>query len=281
MAGRLAARMRCDRTLVWLAAVNVAVWLTLTLLSAAGRLAGFDGAAAADWLVLPSSLPVLATRPWTLLTYMVTHQSLWHLLFNMLWLIWFGGALLATLSPRHLLCVYVGGGLAGGLSYLLVCGLWPGIGGWLCGASASVLAIMTAAALRTPDMSFNLFLIGEVRLRLIALVCVILAFVGLGGGNSGGEVAHIGGMLYGLVFGLALRRGVDLSRLPRMRRRDAGGRFAARRVARFAGRVDMVRSDRERLDELLDKIRLSGYGSLSRAERRELDRLSGTLRRDV
>lgn len=62
-------------------------------------------------------------------------------------------------------------------------------------ASASVLAVIAASAIRTPDLRLYLFLIGEVKLKWVALGCIVLTFAGVGGGNAGGQAAHVGGVL--------------------------------------------------------------------------------------
>ncbi|MDE6298611.1 MAG: hypothetical protein K2M10_03040, partial [Muribaculaceae bacterium] len=92
--------------------------------------------------------------------------------------------------------------------------------------------------------------------------------------------AHVGGGLFGRAFSLLLKRGIDLS--SRMRVTALPSRKKARKnVVRDANAVARAAagrlSDTERLDFLLDKIRISGYASLSGAERRELNALSKKL----
>lgn len=82
-------------------------------------------------------------------------------------------------------------------------------GSYLCGASASVLAVIAASAIRTPDARLYLFLIGEVKLKWVALGCIVLTFAGVGGGNAGGQAAHVGGVLFGVLFTLAINAGYD------------------------------------------------------------------------
>ncbi len=50
-----------------------------------------------DWFTLPSNLATLATRPWTILTYMFMHVEPMHLIGNVLWL-WAFGYILQDLS---------------------------------------------------------------------------------------------------------------------------------------------------------------------------------------
>lgn len=247
--------------LAWLTLGEAAVWLIVTLFSLAGRLLHFY-VPLAEWLTLPSLFPLFLTRPWTLATYMAVHFDVLHMLFNVLWLYWFGRIMLITLSDRHLLSAFAGGGLTGGIVFLLSAAFGYG-SGWLCGCSAAVIAVMCTTAIRLPDHPLHLFLIGEVKLKWIAIACCALTFIG-GGGN---QAAHIGGLLWGVAYGLMLQRGIDLPNRPK----------------RKADRVVKVLRDRQtdlqRLDRLLDKIRLSGYGSLSVRERKELNEISSRIKK--
>ncbi|MDE6512522.1 MAG: rhomboid family intramembrane serine protease, partial [Muribaculaceae bacterium] len=250
-----------------------AVWLLVTLLSLIGSAAHFY-IPVADWLTLPSLFSLFLTRPWTLLTYMAVHFDFLHMLFNVLWLYWFGRMMLITLSDRHLAVAFAGGGLAGGIMFLASASLGYG-SGWLCGCSAAVIAVMCATAIRLPDLPVNLFLIGEVKLKWVAVACCVLTFVG-GGGN---QAAHIGGLLWGVAFGLMLSRGID----PSAWFSSAGRQSDPRKTRRSPDRMVRVLRDRQddmrRLDELLDKIRLSGYASLSSRERKELNELSARIKK--
>lgn len=264
-------------TLAALIAVNVFVFVAVWIAVAAGNRMGIPGNFSMQWLCVASAPESSLTRPWTVLTYMVTHYSFLHLLFNMLWLFWFGRILQTVLTGRHLLWLYIGGGLAGALLFIGVQAMAsPASSAYLCGASASVLAVMTAAAIRTPDLRLYLFLFGEVKLKWIAAGCIALTFLGVGGGNPGGQAAHVGGVVFGAIFAFLLKRGVDVSarirlKVPRPRKPRPRDAEALARAA--AGRL----SDTSRLDALLDKIRLSGYSSLTQAERRELNALSRKL----
>lgn len=271
-----------------LLAVNIAIGIILSVAGMVISMRHGDVLLLPRLLALSADFGILMHHPWTLLTYMVTHFSLLHLLFNMLWLYWFGRMMLLCASDRALLRTYIGGGVSGGVLYAIVSifAIAPQ-GAYLCGASASVLAMMAFSMLRMPDYRIRLMLFGEVKLKWFAFVCIILTFLGVGGGSSGGPVAHLGGLAYGLGAGLLYGRkgffglnakikeyldGVK-SRNSDRRRRQAVRDGAAVALA-SAGRL----SDHVRLDELLDKIRISGYASLSASERRELDAISSRLR---
>lgn len=255
-------------------AVSVALWLSMGVCA----LFGLPGGWITGLFSLPPSAGELLHQPWTAVTYMFTHYSPLHLLFNMLWLYWFV-ALVPQMGGRRLVTVYLAGGFAGASLYLLTAG--PSAAP-LCGASASVLALMAAAAVTAPDLRVRLFLLGDIRLKWIALVATGITLLGVGGGDGGGQWAHIGGVAAGAAAGLiwrlrARRRrilpGNDLSRLRPVAPPPAEA------ASTFAAAAEEALSDEERLDILLDRIRLSGYASLSTSERAELDAISARLER--
>lgn len=263
----------CDGsdTLAWLTIGEVGVWIIVMVLTLLEKLMHFY-VPVAEWLTLPSDFSLFLSRPWTLVTYMAIHFDVLHMLFNVLWLYWFGRILLNTLFDRHLLLAFIGGGIAGGIFFLASVPLGYG-SGWLCGCSAAVIAVMCLAAIRLPDHRLNLFLIGEVKLKWVGVVCCLLTFLG-GGGN---QAAHIGGLIWGVALGLLLRNGIDLAKyilsISSVRPESRGNRRADNMVRVLKQR----QSDMDRLDSLLDKIKISGYESLSKKERKDLNELSKKL----
>ena len=148
--------------------INVAVFVLEVLLSVVLGLFNISMAHVVADLYLPADLLQLLRRPWTLVTYMFMHAGVWHLLGNMLWLYWFGRLFLYFFSSKHLRGLYVVGGLMGAVFYIASYNLFPVFAGdlysaTLVGASASVLAIAIATAVREPDYRINLLFIGAVK----------------------------------------------------------------------------------------------------------------------
>ncbi|MDE7160154.1 MAG: rhomboid family intramembrane serine protease [Muribaculaceae bacterium] len=255
----------CDDSAVLLAllAANAGVSLTVMAVWVICALADVPSAWMEEWLTLPGSPAGLARHPWTLLTYMFTQFHPLHLIFNLLWLFWFGKILLMVMPQRRLLLIYGGGALAGAAAFVIT-ETATGAHGMLTGASAAVMAVMTAAAIRMPDRHIQFLLVGAVRLKWVAGAAVALTFLGIGGGagGAGALAAHLAGALLGLCLGYARRK------------RPAPIRREAAAVARA---LDAHRDDRHRLDRLLDKISDSGYDSLSSREQAELKELSRKL----
>ena len=265
----------CDgsATLAWLTLGIALVWVIVTVITIIGHMMHF-AIPIAEWTTLPSYFPLFLSRPWTLFTYMLIHFDILHMLFNVLWLYWFGRIMLITLSDSHLLLSFIGGGVTGGLLFLAAASIGYGTG-WLCGCSAAVIAVMSVAAIRLPNHRINLFLIGEVRLKWVAVACCLLTFLG-GGGN---QAAHVGGVIWGVAMGLLLRNGIDPAKwIPSFHSIGPKAKFE-RKPDMMVRVLKQRQDDMERLDSLLDKIKLSGYESLSRKERKELNDLSVRLKK--
>ena len=218
-----------------LIAANVAMLIILKAVCAA------RGVGAASWLVLA---PEFWLRPWTLLTYMVTDSDAVNTLFSCLWLWLFSRLALEIGSERQLLVSYAVGGLTGALFFFIGAsvGLCPYP---LMGASAAILGVIVFAAARVPYMRVNLMFFGPVSFKWIGIIAASLGLLAFAGSNIGGGLAHLGGSLGGWAYAMVLRR-----------------RSAFTRPAK--------RARQKTLDELLDKVRRSGYASLTADERHQL-----------
>lgn len=261
--------------LAWLIIINTGIWIAGLILSLFSGVAGHPEATAAIYLSLPAEMHSAITRPWSILTYMVTQYSFLHYLFNMLWLLWFGRLALTLRSGRDLLVTYVCGGIAGGILYLAFNALFPSVtsSAYLCGASAAVIAVITAAAVTTPDMRVQIVFATHITLKWLAAVCIILTLIGFNS-SPASQTAHCGGIIAGAAYALARKWQSTKPATPRRRpsaRPKNGNAFASAATSL---------SDAGRLDALLDKIRLSGYSSLLQGEKNELILLSKRLKKD-
>ncbi len=259
--------------------INIIVFLGLGILQTAEWLLTGDKAIA-GWLVeqlaVPPYLPELATKPWTVLTYMFTHVNLFHCLFNLLWLYWMGRIFEDFLNPRQFIFTYLAGGLTGALLFIAFYNLFPGFqsvilaSSGLIGASAAVMAIVVATATLLPDYSIMLLFFGEVRLKYLVLVYIAIDIIGISGLNAGGSIAHLGGALLGFIFIKRLQAGNDWSKLFAKRRKL---KIIQRNNARPVNSYNNV-PDEEVIDRILDKISRSGYDSLTKQEKEQLFRAS-------
>lgn len=271
---------------------NVVVWLVVLSLSIMGRLFLEDlrpYAGHAFFLATWAEPSMVLRRPWTIVTHMFTHVGLFHILFNMLLLWYLGSVFQGFFGQRKVLSTYLMGGLAGFLAFFLLyngSGNLEPIGKSALGASAAVMAIFVATATYFPDMTFRLFLFGDVKLKWLALVYVLFDFVALNGmSNVGGHAGHLGGALYGYLLVVFLRKGTDLNKpieavivwlaalmggdrsKMRVAYRGRGAKAsAARRKSDDEFNVEK-RERQQRVDAILDKISRGGYDSLTKDEK--------------
>lgn len=271
---------------------NVAVYIIVVLIGVFSVLlnAGDYGNSFVRYFELPSSLRLLMYRPWTLLTYMFLHADFMHLLWNMLALYFFGRVFLDFYSVRHFVGTYILGGLFGGVAFVLSYNLFPYFApyvdnSYLVGASASVLAVVVASAVRNPGYRINLLLVGSVKLSVFAIVTVAISVLMLSGNNAGGNFAHLGGAVAGWLVAHMLNRGVDVTNMVNkpvdwamaLRRRACAPRkkktkfkyTAGARAADYEYNAHRKASEAE-VDKILEKIKKGGYSSLTEEEKKHL-----------
>jgi len=214
--------------------------------------------------------------PWTLLTYMFFHIDIWHILFNMLWFYWFGKIFLDYLSGKKLLLVYILGGISGGLLYILTFNVFPVFSSMLpksyaLGASAAVMAVVTAISFYVPNYSLNLLFIGKVKIIYLAIILFIFDFFMIPAGNSGGHLAHIGGALFGFLYIQFLPAGkIKFFNNLFTRKRKQYSAYSTGGTSRPLTDEDynLQKAERQKhTDEILEKISKGGYDSLSKEEK--------------
>lgn len=270
--------------------INVGVYIITALLLVLLVLFNRSGQLILQYFELPASIIKFLYQPWTLFTYMFMHAGIFHLLFNMLWLYWFGELFLYFFSAKHFRGLYFFGGICGGLLYMFFYNVFPYFSGvapfsYLLGASAAVLAIVVATAVREPNYKVNLLLIGSVPLKYLALFMILSDLLFMTSDNAGGHIAHLGGALAGFWFTVSLNKGRDVTAWIN-KIFDSFTRIFFGKKRKDNKRPDMKvhynRSPKdfeynkrkkvqsEEIDRILDKLRKSGYDSLTSEEKKSL-----------
>ena len=239
------------------------------------------------FLAVPASLQELVIKPWTIITYMFLHKDVWHILFNMLWLYWFGKIFLQMLDQRKLVAVYLIGGICGAILYIVSFNIFPAFKEIVnesvaIGASASVLAVVVAIAAYTPDYSINLLLFGRVKIKYMALAIFVLTSFMDFSVNSGVKLAHIGGAVFGYVYAMKLIQGRDLGKGVNKIIDFFATIFKPRKKLKVTYKKPVndyeynnIKADRQaKINAILDKISKGGYDSLTREEKDALFRES-------
>jgi hypothetical protein len=207
---------------------------------------------------------------------MFVHFDFFHLLGNMLMLYFLGRVFCDLLGGARMTGVYLIGGICGGIVFIAVENLLgQAQNHYLEGASAGVMAIVIAAAAFRPD--YLIYPFGfQMRLKWLAFIAFIFTSLIDLTENTGGKVSHIGGAIFGFIYGTQLRHGknfmgafMNLFKLKKSKLRVEYSR--SQRVDDTVYNERKV-SIRKQVDEILDKISRSGYDSLNKDEKEFLQK---------
>jgi len=210
-------------------------------------------------------------------------------LWNMLFLYWFGRIVGDLIGDHRILPLYIMGGLTGALAFFLsanAIGYGGGSTVYALGASGAVMALVTSAGVLAPDYRMHLILIGEVKLKWVVAALIFLDLIGTASNiNTGGHFAHLGGVIFGWFYIVQLREGRDPGAWVQQIMDGISGLFRAQKSTGKSGsRMKVVhRKEGSRstgytapqrtadfqaeLDRILDKIKATGYDSLSDEEK--------------
>lgn len=228
------------------------------------------------------------TRPWTWVTHMFLHVGFFHLLFNMLYLYWFGRIAGDLIGDRRIFPLYFIGGWFGVILFMLFALLTPWIPeqSYAYGASAAVLALTAAAGAIAPDYEIRLIFLGNVKLKYIVAVLILIDLLSIGGLNTGGHIAHLGGVLWGFLYVYLLRQGYEtgdfINRILDIKLFARTGRRTSKKSYQPVMRMQVKRNTstsdavdfEEELDRILDKIKNKGFDKLTKEEKKFLENAS-------
>jgi membrane associated rhomboid family serine protease len=244
-----------------------------------------------SWIALPSGLDQLSIRPWTLLTYMFTEDYVFRFIGNMFWLWGFGYVLQDLTGNRKLIPIYIYGGLAGALFFLVSNVLFPHLhaqiaGSLLIGANPAVVAVAVAVTTVAPDYRIFPMINGGIPLWILTVVYLLINFSSISYGDSGAYISNLAGAGAGFFFIYQLRRGRDgsvwmnqffdwcndlFNPNKKKKARSPKDEFYYK-VSGTQPYKKIPNVTQQRIDEILDKINQQGYRFLSDEEKEILKR---------
>ncbi len=272
---------------IQLIVINIVVFIVLGVLFVFARIGGFESyfQIIHNQFSIPPVFANFITRPWTIITYSFAHSltDIFHILFNMLALYWFGKLFIEYLGSDKLIALYILGALAAATFYLIIFNTVPFFKAQadfsgMVGASGAVYAIMVGAATLLPDYTFLLLFFGPVRIKYIAGVYILISFLGSVGANSGGNIAHLGGALMGFVYVKQLQAGVNwggwitavLDWFKNLFKPQTKVKVTYRKTEAKTKASATSKASQAEIDAILDKISDRGYESLSKDEKEKL-----------
>ncbi len=239
------------------------------------------------WFAVPAYFPDLIRKPWTLLTYMFLHEGFLHILFNMLWLFWFGRIFLEYLDQKKLVSVYLLGGITGAILYIISFNLFPVFKSVVTesvalGASASVIAVVIAITAYVPNHTVYLMFIGPVKIKYIGIIIFVVTSVLDFSTNTGGKIAHIGGAILGFIYTSQFRKGKDIGKWINRLIYQVVTLLKPREKMKVTHKKSTTdyeynekkAQEQEEINRILDKISKGGYESLTKDEKETLFKAS-------
>jgi len=239
------------------------------------------------WFAVPAYFPDLIRKPWTLLTYMFLHEGFLHILFNMLWLFWFGRIFLEYLDQKKLVSVYLLGGITGAILYIISFNLFPVFKSVVTesvalGASASVIAVVIAITAYVPNHTVYLMFIGPVKIKYIGIIIFVVTSVLDFSTNTGGKIAHIGGAILGFIYTSQFRKGNDIGKWINRLIDQVVTLLKPRKKMKVTHKKSTTdyeynekkAQEQEEINRILDKISKGGYKSLTKDEKDTLFKAS-------
>ena len=229
---------------------------------------------------LPANLKLLMYRPYTLITYMFSHAGFMHLLFNMIVLYFIGREFENLFGNQKTYKAYLISGFVAAIVFVIIYNI-PGIAlnplengirtantsTFLVGASASVMGILFGLTVVRPNIEFYLYGLIKVKLWWITIAYAFMDFMGLMSlSNTGGRIAHLAGGLTGAFLLLHWNGQINLPKMPINKRKKSVLSITKKQDVLHKIYAHSSPSQKE-IDEILDKINVSGYDNLSKSEK--------------
>ena len=244
-----------------------------------------------DYFALPGSGAVFLHRPWTILSYMFSHESLLALLSNLLWLAAFGFILQSLAANRKMIPLYLYGGIFGGLIFVIVSIALPQSAhmSMLSGATTALISVAAGTTMYGPKYKIFPMLSGGIPLWVLFVLFMAITLSSSVEAGLPLVLAYIGSALLGFfimwsydkkgrdycewMYNLIYR--IDAVFNPEKKSRNntsKGPQLFYKAKGQPFKKTELI--TQERIDQLLDKIKLKGYKSLSKEEKEYLERAS-------
>jgi len=264
--------------------INAIIFILFEFITTAGALFNNNLSFVKVWFSFPNDIFEYIKKPWTIITYGFLHDGFRHVLFNMLFLYFFGQVFLNIHNGRRFLNVYFLGILFGALFYMVAFAVFPVFARQkhiLIGASAAVNAVMVAATVQSPNSPFRLMFIPiTFKLWWLCIGLLIMDVIQLRSANAGGHFAHLGGAAIGYIYMVQLQKGNDIGISVEKTMDWFVGLFKPKEKSnlktvhkskqtskKYKTAPSSKSPNQAQIDAILDKISKNGYESLSKVEK--------------
>ena len=219
-----------------------------------------------NFLKLSPEFSKIIFQPWSIVTYSFIHGGFGHILWNMLLLYFSSQFFFNLFSKQKFINTYFLGVIFGGILFVFSYHIFPvfkGLNVNLIGSSAGVMAVIIFICTYTPDQEIRI-LFFNLKLKYIGIILITINVIQLPSGNAGGNIAHLGGALFGFLYAFNLKKGIDIANSFETFLNYFSKLFVVEKKEK-----KFINSNikQKKIDEILDKINKSGYDSLTKEEK--------------
>ena len=261
--------------------INVGIYLLFLIFNILFTLMqwNFNSNFLESYLTFSSSPIMFLKRPWTIFTYMFLHGSFWHIFNNMLIYFFTARMFEDLVGKKAALNTYIIGGFCGAILYLVTHNLFPFFSNMgdipMLGASAAVMAVFVGLATYSPNYEVMLFGVLRIKMKYLAIIWVAFDVIGLANQDGVAHFAHLGGAFWGYVFVNNFKKGKDISNWFNQLTSLISSISKKKKIKIVYKKKNPIvkkpvkgsQIRQEKVDEILDKIKASGYESLSKEEK--------------
>ena len=236
--------------------INVLVFLIPLIMNTILYLLNIKTLSFFNFFDLHPQINYLLKNIWTIMTYAFIHNDIYHIFWNMFILYFASEYFLNFFDEKKYIKTYFYGILFGGLFFVLSYNLFPVFKNdftTLIGSSAAVYSVLIFICSYFPNNKVNLILF-NIELKYIGVIYILLSLVQIPVENPGGNIAHLGGALWGYLYAMSIYNNsfnIDLKEIINK--------------LKFS---NLNKSENQKMiDSILDKISESGYESLTKKEK--------------
>ena len=236
--------------------INVLVFLIPLIMNTILYLLNIKTLSFFNFFDLHPQINYLLKNIWTIMTYAFIHNDIYHIFWNMFILYFASEYFLNFFDEKKYIKTYFYGILLGGLFFVLSYNLFPVFKNdftTLIGSSAAVYSVLIFICSYFPNNKVNLILF-NIELKYIGVIYILLSLVQIPVENPGGNIAHLGGALWGYLYAMSIYNNsfnIDLKEIINK--------------LKFS---NLNKSENQKMiDSILDKISESGYESLTKKEK--------------
>ena len=236
--------------------INVLVFLIPLIMNTILYLLNIKTLSFFNFFDLHPQINYLLKNIWTIMTYAFIHNDIYHIFWNMFILYFASEYFLNFFDEKKYIKTYFYGILFGGLFFVLSYNLFPVFKNdftTLIGSSAAVYSVLIFICSYFPNNKVNLILF-NIELKYIGIIYILLSLVQIPIENPGGNIAHLGGALWGYLYAMSIY--------------NNSFNINLKEIINKIKLNNLNKSENQKMiDAILDKISESGYESLTKKEK--------------